>query len=85
MKIDLNKIERAMAKQCMKKMGIAKKMDVAPEFVSRMLKAARDGADVQPHSAGRLARALCVPVESIECSPAPVALGNLPVSQEPAP
>ena len=69
MMIDRMKVELAMADKRLSKGEVAKRMGLRSDGLSSLLRRIKDGTDIQPINARKLADALDVAVESLLPSP----------------
>lgn len=66
MRLSFQRIEQHMAAHEYTQGGVALAMGIAQPNLSRLLARVRDGADIKPATAGKLARALRCDVAEIE-------------------
>ena len=65
MKLDFAKVESAMARIGVNQYDIAKRLDVYPSSISRLMARVRDGQDISPKNVSRIARALKVSIDDL--------------------
>ena len=80
--LDIDKIENLMAAQEVNQTTLSGRFGLTRQRISEILGHIRAGGDVHPPTAGRLAKALGVPVEAIRRDPAAAPVAQSPVRRE---
>jgi transcriptional regulator with XRE-family HTH domain len=64
-KIDIKKLEKALAERGWRKADLADALGVSRSWVSQVVTKARDGGEFEPHVVGRLATGFGIGVDAI--------------------